>query len=78
MIFTNEQEWYLVVDLAADWNITHTTFQRKIALLAATGDIKTRKSPIDHRFVEVHRDSIARLREALLQKRKTRKIAMVV
>lgn len=57
------QEWYTLQELADMWKLTYAKVRAVAAALAMTKAIITREKPEDRRTLQVHRDSIALVRQ---------------
>lgn len=60
------QEWYSLQELATAWNVDRKRVQNTVAVLRRGGFISTRRNPQDEREVQVHRDSVESVKNAIL------------
>lgn len=61
-----EKEWYTLQEIADSLGVLLYKVRYAVTSLRATGMITARDRPTDKRIIEVHRDSLGTLRQAIL------------
>jgi DNA-binding FadR family transcriptional regulator len=59
-----DQEWYTIQELADMFGVSYGKVRGAVSALALTGAITARDKPEDRRIVQVHKDSISKVRQA--------------
>ena len=60
-----EQEWYTIQELADLLAISYSKVRNAVAILTNIKAITSRENPQDNRIVQVHKDSLEKVREAV-------------
>jgi DNA-binding IclR family transcriptional regulator len=61
-----QKEWLTLQEIAEEFNVPLYKVRNTIATLKAINTIATRDRPTDRRILEVHKDSLATIKQALL------------
>ena len=60
-----EQEWYTIQEIADFLAISYSKVRNAVAILTNIKAITSRENPQDNRIVQVHKDSLEKVREAV-------------
>ena len=60
-----QQEWYTIQEMADLFVVSYTKVRNAVATLVNIKAITSRENPQDNRIIQVHRDSLSKVREGV-------------